>query len=66
MGFRIFVILMGIRTHGRRPGANEGSASTVWSAEGKRPEFVSAKGSMPRSFKNLINMIKCCQMILQC
>ena len=43
MGFRIFVILMGIRTHGRRPGANEGSASTVWSAEGKRPEFVSAK-----------------------
>ena len=43
MGFRIFVILMGIRTHGRRPEANEGSASTVWSAEGKRPEFVSAK-----------------------
>ena len=24
-------------------GANEGSVSTVWSAEGKRPEFVSAK-----------------------
>ena len=23
--------------------ANEGSVSTVWSAEGKRPEFVSAK-----------------------
>jgi len=43
MGFRIFVILMGIRTHGRKPGANEGSASTVWSAEGKRPEFVGAK-----------------------
>ena len=21
---------------------------------------------MPRSFKNLVNMIKCCQMILQC
>ena len=46
MGFRIFVILMGIRTHGRRPGANERSVSTVWSAEGKRLEFVSAKGSM--------------------
>ena len=24
-------------------GANEGSVSTVWSAEGKRPEFVGAK-----------------------
>ena len=35
MGFRIFVILRGIRTHGRRPGANDANVSPVGSAEGK-------------------------------
>ena len=29
MGFRIFVILRGILTHGRRPGANERSVSLL-------------------------------------